>query len=186
MEYRISRRGSGAPMLIDLLEALRHLRKALGVTTTAVITLTLGIGATTAIFTLIHQVMLRSLPVTRPDQLWRIGDSDRCCFANGYTQGDDFLPESNWNFFSREAYNHFRANTPAFENLAAFQLGEANAYLAVRRASPSSPVETRNGEYVSGNFFDTFGISAWRGRLFTDADDQEDAPPVAVMSFRIW
>src|SRR6185437_10440501 len=123
----------------------------------------------------------------RPDQLWRIGDSDRCCFANGYTQGDgDGAPQSSWNFFSWEAYKHLRANTPAFENLAAFQVGEANAYLAVRRTGSSTPVETRNGEYVSGNFFKTFGISAWRGRLFTDSDDQEGAPPVAVMSFRIW
>src|SRR6185437_15185203 len=123
----------------------------------------------------------------RPDQLWRIGDSDRCCFANGYTQGDgDGAPQSSWNFFSWEAYKHLRANTPAFENLAAFQVGEANAYLAVRRTGSSTPVETRNGEYVSGNFFRTFGISAWRGRLFSDADDREGAPPVAVMSFHTW
>jgi predicted permease len=163
------------------------LRKSPGFTFVAVLTLALGIGATTAIFTLIQQVMLRSLPVARPDQLWRVGDSDGCCFSNGYTQGNDgSIAQNSWNFFSLEAYKHFRANTPAFENLAAFQVGEANAYLAVRRAGSSAPVETRNGEYVSGNFFETFGVSAWRGRLFTDADDQENAPPVAVMSFRIW
>ena len=56
----------------------------------------------------------------------------------------------------------------------------------MRRTGSSTPVETRNGEYVSGDFFETLGISAWRGRLFTDVDDQEGAPPVAVMSFRIW
>jgi predicted permease len=163
------------------------LRKSPGFTAVAVLTLALGIGATTAIFTLIQQVMLRSLAVARPDQLWRIGDSDRCCFANGYTQGNgDVLSQNKWNFFSWEAYKHLRANTPAFENLAAFQVGEANAYLAVRRTGLSTTVETRNGEYVSGNFFKTFGISAWRGRLFTDADDQEGAPPVAVMSFQVW
>jgi predicted permease len=175
-------------MLIwDLRYGLQMLRKSPGFTVAAVLTLALGIGATTAIFTLIHQVMLRSLPVAQPDQLWRIGASDRCCFSNGYSQGNDgSLPQSNWNFFSWEAYKHFRANSPAFENLAAFQPGEANAYLAVRRAGSSSAVETRNGEYVSGNFFATFGLSAWRGRLFTDADDQEGAPPVAVMSFRVW
>lgn len=148
------------------------------------ITLALGIGATTAIFTLIQQVMLRSLPVARPDQLWRIGEADLCCYSDGYTQ--TVLQQNDWSFFSWDAYKHFRANTPAFEKLAAFQIGEANAYLAVRRSGSSSPVETRNGEYVSGNFFETFGISAWRGRLFTDADDQEGAPPVAVMSFRVW
>ena len=174
-------------LIWDFRYGLRMLRKSPGFTAVAVLTLALGIGATTAIFTLIQQVMLRSLEVARPNQLWRIGDSDRCCFANGYTQGDgDSLPQNNWNFFSWEAYRHFRANTPAFENLAAFQLGEANAYLAVRRAGSATAVETRNGEYVSGNFFETFGISAWRGRLFTDVDDREDASPVAVMSFRIW
>lgn len=173
-------------MLIwDLRYGIRMLRKSPGFTAVAVLTLALGIGATTAIFTLIQQVMLRSLPVARPDHLWLIGGSDGCCFSNGYTQGngDD---QNSWAFFSWEAYKHLRANTPEFEKLAAFQVGEANAYLAVRRTGSSATVETRNGEYVSGNFFETFGISAWRGRLFTDADDQEGAPPVAVMSFRIW
>jgi hypothetical protein len=163
------------------------LRKSPGFTVVAVLTLALGIGATSAIFTLIQQVMLQLLAVPRPDQLWRIGDSDTCCFSNGYTQGNGGgLPQNNWNFFSWEAYKHLRANTRAFENLAAFQVGEANAYLAVRRAGSPAPVEMQNGEYVSGNFFATFGISAWRGRLFTDGDDQEGAPPVAVMSYRIW
>ncbi|MGH9620232.1 MAG: hypothetical protein ACRD45_11075, partial [Bryobacteraceae bacterium] len=64
-------------MLADFREAVRHLRKAPGFTATAVITLALGIGATTAIFTLVDQVMLKSLPVTKPDQLWRIGDQVR-------------------------------------------------------------------------------------------------------------
>jgi hypothetical protein len=85
----------------DLREAFRQLRKTPGITTTAVITLTLGIGATTAIFTLVHQVMLRSLPVTRPDELWRIGDQVRCCNWGGYTQGDD----GDFALFSWEAYN---------------------------------------------------------------------------------
>ena len=76
-------------MLADLRDALRQLRKAPGFTATAVITLALGIGATTAIFTLVHQVMLKSLPVTKPEELWRIGDKVRCCNWGGYTQGDD-------------------------------------------------------------------------------------------------
>jgi hypothetical protein len=76
-------------MLAELREALRQLRKAPGITTTAVITLALGIGATTAIFTLVHQVMLKSLPVTKPDELWGIGDKVRGCNWGGYTQGDD-------------------------------------------------------------------------------------------------
>ena len=167
-------------MLADLRDALRQLRKAPGFTATAVITLALGIGATTAIFTLVHQVMLKSLPVTKPEELWRIGDKVRCCNWGGYTQGDD----GNFSLFSWEAYKNFRAHTPEFADLAALQAG--NAPLGVRRAGSQAPADTRNGEYVSGNFFRTLGVQPWIGRLMTDADDQEGAPPVAVMSYRIW
>ncbi|HWB83206.1 MAG TPA: ABC transporter permease [Bryobacteraceae bacterium] len=163
----------------DLRDALRRLRRSPGFTTTAVITLALGIGATTAIFTLVQQVMLRSLPVAQPEQLWRIGRDVSCCYSTRYNQDD-------WNLFSWEAYRYFRAGTPGFENLAAFQIGVGNAELAVRRAGSPAPAQTGIGEYVSGNFFDTLGISAWRGRLFTDADDQDGAPPAAVMSFHTW
>jgi putative ABC transport system permease protein len=164
----------------DLREAFRQLKKAPGFTATAVITLALGIGATTAIFTLVHEVMLKSLPVTKPEELWRIGDKIRCCNWGGYTQGDD----SNFPLFSWEAYNHFRAHTPEFVDLAALQAG--NAPLGVRKAGSQAPADTRNGEYVSGNFFRTVGVQPWIGRLMTDADDVEGAPPVAVMSYHIW
>ena len=167
-------------MLADLRDALRQLRKAPGFTTTALITLALGIGATTAIFTLVHQVMLKSLPVTKPGELWRIGDKDRCCNWGGYTQGED----GDFILFSWEAYKHFRAHTAEFTDLAALQAG--NAPLGVRRAGSQAPADTRNGEYVSGNFFKTLGVQPWIGRLMTDEDDQEGASPVAVMSYRIW
>ncbi len=167
-------------MLADLREGLRQLRKAPGVTATAVVTLALGIGATTAIFTLVHQVMLKSLPVTKPEELWKIGDKIRCCNWGGYTQGDDGA----FSLFSWEAYRHFRANTPEFTDLAALQAG--NAPLGVRREGSRAQADTRNGQYVSGNFFRTFGLQPWIGRLMTDADDREGAPSVAVMSYRIW
>src|SRR5580698_5775597 len=167
-------------MLAELREALRQLRKAPGITTTAVITLALGIGATTAIFTLVHQVMLKSLPVSKPEELWRIGDKIRCCNWGGYNQGDD----QNFSLFSWEAYKNFRARTPEFTDLAALQAG--NAPLGVRRAGSQAQVDTRNGEYVSGNFFRTMGVQPWIGRLMTEGDDQEGVPPVAVMSYRIW
>jgi predicted permease len=166
--------------MVDLRGALRQLRKAPGFTTTAVITLALGIGATTAIFTLVHQVMLKSLPVTKPEELWRIGDKIRCCNWGGYTQGSD----GDFSLFSWEAYQTFRANTPEFLDLAALQAG--NAPLGVRREGSQAQADTRNGQYVSGNFFRTFGVHPWIGRLMVDADDQEGAPPVAVMSFHIW
>src|SRR3954447_7154630 len=101
-------------MMADWQAALRKWRKAPGFTATAVITLALGMGATTAIFTLVHQVMLKSLPVTRADELWRIGDKIRCCNWGGYTQGDD----GDFSLFSWEMYKHFRVHTPEFVGLA--------------------------------------------------------------------
>jgi putative ABC transport system permease protein len=181
------REEEGLPQLEHLLDdvryALRQLRRAPGFTLTAVLTLALGIGATTAIFTLVQQVMLQSLPVNRPDQLWRIGDQPRCCNWGGYSQEGDGEP-SDWSLFPWEAYKLFRANTAGFQDLTA--LGAGSESLAVRRAGSSGPPDTANGQYVSGNFFRTLGVSAWRGRLLTDADDQEGAPPVAVMSFHAW
>src|ERR1041385_6837376 len=167
-------------MLSVLRDALRQFGKAPGFTATALITLALGIGATTAIFTLVHQVMLKSLPVTKPEELWRIGDKTRCCNWGGYTQGDagDFA------LFSWEAYRYFRAHTPEFVDLAALQAGSSSR--GDRRVGSPAQAETRNGEYVSGNFFRTFGVQPWIGRLLTDEDDQEGSPPAAVMSYRIW
>ena len=167
-------------MLADLRNALRQLRKAPGITAAALVTLTLGIGATTAIFTLVHQVMLKSLPVVKPEELWRVGDRIRCCNWGGYTQGDD----KNFSLFSWEAYRTFRTQTPEFADLAALEAG--NTPLGVRRAGSRAAADTRNGEFVSGNFFRTFGVQPWIGRLLTDADDVDGAPPVAVMSYRIW
>src|SRR5215475_10377979 len=167
-------------MLTDLRDAVRQLRKAPSFTATGLITLALGIGATTAIFTLVHQVLLKSLPVAKPDELWRIGDKVRCCNWGGYTQGED----GDFALFSWEAYKNFRTRTSEFEDLAALQAG--NAPLGVRRVGSQAAVDTRNGEYVSGNFFRTFGVQPWIGRLLTDEDDQEGSPPVAVMSHRIW
>jgi len=124
--------------------------------------------------------MLKSLPVVKPEELWRIGDKIRCCNWGGYVQGSD----GNFALFSWEMYKHFRAHTPEFSDLAALQAG--NAPLGVRRAGSQAPADTRNGQYVSGNFFRTLGINPWIGRMMTDADDQQGAPLVAVMSYRIW
>ena len=153
----------------DLRDALRQLRKAPGFTITAVITLALGIGATTAIFTLVHQVMLKSLPVTKPGELWRIGDKDRCCNWGGYTQGD----EGDFALFSWEAYQHFRAHTPEFVDLAALQAG--NAQLGVRRVGSLAPVDTPKDEEIKKEMarFQRFS----RVRIFGSfAQDGEECP----------
>ncbi len=159
----------------DLRYTLRQLRKSPGFTLTSIITLALGIGATTAIFTLVHAVLLKSLPVTRPDELWRIGKMVHCCNWGGYTQWEEF------SLFNNELYHRFKDNTPAFEELAAFQGG--NIGLGVRRSGSAQQAETRNGQFVSGNFFSTFGIGPWIGRVLNPSDDRKGAPPVAVMSY---
>jgi hypothetical protein len=167
----------------DLRYALRQLRRSPGFSFTAILTLALGIGATTAIFTLVQQVMLQSLPVTRPDQLWRIGDQPHCCDWKGYSQDSDG-EAGHWTLFSWEAYKLFRASTPGFQELAALQAGSMP--LRVLRSGAAGLADTANGEFVSGNFFETLGVSPWRGRLFVDSDDREGAPAVAVMSFHAW
>src|SRR3954470_3734196 len=84
-------------------------------TTAAVLTLALGIGGTTAIFTLIHAVMLRSLPVADPSTLYRIGDGDACCVQGG--------PQDQWGLFSYPLYERLKTASPEFEEVAAFQAG---------------------------------------------------------------
>lgn len=165
-------------LLQDLRYTLRQLRKSPGFALTAVVTLALGIGATTAIFTLVHAVLLKSLPVTKPEELWRIGSKVHCCNWGGYTQWEEF------SLFNNELYHRFKDNTPTFVELAAFQGG--NTGLGVRRAGSQQAAVTRNGQFVSGNFFSTFGVGAWVGRLINPSDDRLDAPPVAVMSYRTW
>ncbi len=165
-------------LLHDLRYAIRQLRKSPGFTLTAVITLALGIGATTAIFTLVHAVMLKSLPVAKPNELWRIGKKVHCCMWGGYTQWGEF------SLFGNELYRRFKDNTPAFEELAAFQAGSTG--LGVRRAGSAQPAETHNGQFVSGNFFSTFGVGPWIGRVINPSDDREGAPPVAVLSYHAW
>src|SRR5258708_13335570 len=100
-------------MMAERGDAVGEVRKAPGFALTAIITLALGIGATTAIFTLVHQVMLKSLPVVKPEELWRIGDKIRCCNWGGYVQGSD----GNFALFSREMSNHFHPPTPQVNNL---------------------------------------------------------------------
>src|SRR5213080_3581706 len=107
----------------DLRYALRQFHRAPVFTIAAVLTLALGIGGTTAIFTLIHAVMLRSLPVSDPSRLYRIGDGDACCVEGG--------PQDRWGMFSFPLYERLKAETPEFEELAAFQAGGAR--LSVRR-----------------------------------------------------
>jgi predicted permease len=165
-------------MAQDIRHTLRRLRKTPAFTFAVVLTLGLGIGATTSIFTLVHAVMLKSLPVANPSQLYRLGKELHCCVWGGYNQGGEF------SIVSYELYKHFRDNTTGFEELAAFQAGGTS--LGVRRARSTDAAESYFGEFVSGNYFAMFGVNAYAGRLLTTADDQAGAPPAAIISYRVW
>ncbi len=169
-------------MSADLKTVLRQLRKSPGFTITAVLTLALGIGATTAIFTLVDQVLLKSLPVSDPAHLVRIGDNEQCCFNGGLPS--DLGNPNDWSLFSYPQYADFRDHTPGLQSLAAFEGG--NRELAVRRAGSHQPAEPFYGEFVSGNAFDVLGIQAYAGRLLQPSDDTAGAAPAVVISFQTW
>lgn len=156
--------------------ALRQFWSSRVFTAAAVLTLALGIGGTTAIFTLIHAVMLRSLPVVDPDRLYRIGDSDTCCVQGG--------PQDNWGMYSFALFERLKAATPEFEEVTAFQA--AGARLSVRRQGVDPSPRPLRSEYVTGNYFRTLGVGAFGGRVFTDDDDKPSATPVAVLSHHVW
>src|SRR5215470_2866654 len=117
-----------ARLFQDLRYAVRQLRKSPLFTLTAVLTLALGIGANTAVFTLVHEVLLKSLPVADPGGLYRVGDKYECC-VEGDLQGD-------WTMFSYPQYEYLRDHTPEFEQLAASQTFRPN--LNLRRLGGNS------------------------------------------------
>ncbi|MGA8142506.1 MAG: ABC transporter permease [Candidatus Acidiferrales bacterium] len=160
----------------DIRYALRQFVNAPVFTATAVLTLALGIGATTAIFTLVHAVLLNSLPVAKPAELYRVGDVENCCVNGGL--------QDNWALFSYDKYKTFRDNTPGFVELAAFQAG--GSLVGARRSGTSQPAQSMRSEFVSGNYFSLFGIGPYAGRMITPEDDRKGSAPVAVISYRAW
>jgi predicted permease len=164
--------------LRDVHHALRMIRSNPGFSSAAILSLALGIGATTSIFTLAHAVLLKSLPVPRPDELYRVGKEARCCYLAGYSQDKEF------SLVSYDLYKYLRDNTKGFVELAAFPADDM--LFGVRRAGNSEAAQTYGGEFVSGNYFAMFGIGAYAGRTLTASDDQAGAPPVALMSYRLW
>jgi predicted permease len=163
-------------MLGTLRYTLRQFRLSPVFTAAAILTLALGIGGTTAIFTLIHAIMLRSLPVSDPALLYRVGDGDDCCVEGG--------PQERWGMFSFPLYERLKAETPEFEQVAAFQAGGNR--LSVRREGATMAAKPLRSEYVTGNYFSTLGVVAFGGRLLTPEDDRPSAPPVAVISHESW
>ncbi|MFZ0746081.1 MAG: ABC transporter permease [Terracidiphilus sp.] len=179
--YRMQR---GLPffevLIADLRLIVRQLRKAPGFTVTVLITLALGIGANSAIFTLVNAILLRNLPVTDPKNLIRIGDKNDCCISDQWSDTGDY------SLFATDTYYMFKKNLPEFEQLAATASFYGGGPLTVRRAGPDTVAKSMVGTFVSGNYFRVFGLSPAAGRLFVDADDQKGAPITAVVSYDAW
>jgi macrolide transport system ATP-binding/permease protein len=164
----------------DVRYALRQLRRTPGFTVTVLLTLALGIGANSAIFTLVNAILLQNLPVTDPKNLIRIGDRNDCCISDQWSDTGDY------SLFATDTYYLFKKNLPEFEELAATASFYGGGPLTVRRAGPDTVAKSMVGTFVSGNYFRVFGLSAAAGRLLMDADDQKGAPITAVMSYDVW
>jgi predicted permease len=160
----------------DISYALRQMRLSPVFTLTAMLTLALGIGATTAIFSLIHSVMLKSLPVVDPSSLYRVGDGNDCCMEGG--------PQTNWGMYPFQLYQRFQQAAPEFEQLTAFQAG--GSQFSVRRSETDRVAKPLRGEFVAGNYFATFGVQPFAGRTLVPADDEPSASPAALLSYRAW
>ena len=163
-------------ILGDIRYALRQFRLSPVFTLTAILTLALGIGGTTGIFSLIHAVMLRSLPVADPDSLYRIGEGNDCCVEGG--------PQDNWGMYSYPLVERLKKAAPEFAEITAFKA--APSQFSVRRAGVDVVAKPLQGEYATGNYFEVFGIRPFAGRLLTTDDDRASAAPVAVISYRAW
>ena len=161
---------------VDLKYASRQLRKTPSFTLTVLVTLALGIGANTAIFTLIHAVLLQALPVPHPEELYSLSD--------GVARGETGALQGKFSLYSYPLYRELRDNTPEFEPLAAYE-SAAGDTMSVRRAGAQIP-DQHFIEMVSGNYFPMFGVNAFMGRALAASDDQPDAAPAAVMSYRVW
>ncbi|HEX4541867.1 MAG TPA: ABC transporter permease, partial [Candidatus Acidoferrum sp.] len=161
----------GMPFLETLLQDLRYALRMLvrnpGFTTVVVLTLALGIGANTAIFSLLYAVLLQSLAVRNPDELVVVQYND----AQSGRENEDF---------SYPMYQAFRDKTSVFAGVITRSGVDFNA-------SYAGQSERAVGEMVSGNYFDVLGVRPWRGRLFTQEDDRlPGAHPVAVLSYGYW
>ena len=161
-------------MFGDLKYAWRQLRKSPGFAVTAIVTLALGIGATTAIFTMFDQVMLRMLPVERPQELVRLqwhGSFAGSMSAFGGDAGD---------YYSYPMYKDLRDRNQVFSGVLAAMRTNVGV-------SWQNQAENEHAEIVSGNYFQVLGLRPAAGRLFSASDETaKGANPVAVLAYDYW
>ena len=173
--------------LRDLLHDLRYSSRVLaaspGFTATAALSLALGIGANTAIFSFMDSILLRSLPVTDPQSLVRLAWRTRQDEVHGMNRHDDSYLDAKsgfvGGFFAYPAFELFRRNDTVFSSVFGYQgAGDLNLSIA-------GQAEVAKTEYVTGDYFRGLGIAPALGRLIAPDDDIAGAPPVAVISFAL-
>ncbi len=159
---------------MDIRFALRQLRKSPGFSIIAVATLALGIGATTAIFSLFDQILLRSLPVRDPQALVMLE------FHGSDTGHTSVYAGSQGQYFSYPMYRRLRDQNSVFSGMIAMFPAQVGVQWH------NTPV-LANAEVVTGNYFDVLGVNAAIGRLFVQSDEgAKRASPLAVLSFNYW
>ena len=165
----------------DARYGVRLFRKNPGFTAVAVLTIALGIGANTAIFTVFDALLLESLPVRQPSQLVLFSDATD---EGTYTNSSPLTGQ--WARFTRESYEFLKSQPLPFESLCAFRSGTATVSVRMPGQSEDAQVRRVVAHLVSGNYFATMGVDAEFGRTFSDEDNRADAPPVAVVSNGYW
>ena len=160
----------------DFRVAIRRLRQQPAFSLVVILTLALGLGANAAIFTLINALILRPLPVPRPNELFRVGDTNDCCVNSGW-------PGAGFSLFSFRLFEHLRANLSEFDDLAGFQ---ANLMPVSLRRAGAAASQSVNGQFVTANYFQMLRIAAIAGRVLRSDDDRPGGTPVAVLSYRAW
>jgi predicted permease len=169
-----------ATLFTDIRYAIRSLLKRPGFSAIIVITLALGIGANTAIFTVTNAVMLRALPVSDPQQLVILSDPD----SQGWRKGWE---TENRTLFSYHEFEWLRDHNQVFSGIFASNSNLLPLEVADVNASPSGDAPPARVSLVSGAYFSVLGVSAIRGRTFTDdVDKARDANSVAVISYDYW
>jgi predicted permease len=163
----------------DLRYSLRTLAKSPGFTATAILSLALGVGANTAIFTLINQLMLQELPVRQPQQLVSFGEA----FGGGV---EGTVSVGTGGLFSYQFYRQIKKQNEFFQDISASASFTLPAGVRLR-ASSAAPASVAFFQMVSGNYFGVLGIQPVLGRVILPSD--EEAPgrnPVAVLSYHYW
>lgn len=160
-------------MIRDIRFAFRQLFKSPGFAVVSILSLALGIGANTAIFTLLNAIMLRSLPVQNPKELLLFGDGK----AQGSTES---VPDGSTRLFSQSFFHDFRQKDTSFSGIAAVD----STQFVTKASIAGAAYQTAHVNLVSGSYFSALGVPAFLGRTIEESDDSAPgAGPVAVASY---